>query len=141
MPSKNWIPAALMACVVLAAGIALRADEPLASPYSAAIPEAYALALAGDPLAHRAADHARAGCAPLLRPHAIPSNTRFYGGYWVGGGKPRAGDGPFAHEGTFGWDYTGILFRKRVGLSWWHGQRYQGGRGAYSTDGPRIARE
>lgn len=26
----------------------------------------------------------------------------------------------------------------RVALNWWHGQRYQGGIGAYKIDGPEV---
>lgn len=103
--------------------------------------QALLMALAGNPYAHRGADHCRAGCAMQVRPHAIPSNTRHYGGYWVGGGLPVTGDGPFLDEGTFGWDYFGILFNKRIALNWSHGRRYQGGTGAYKTDGPRIFHE
>lgn len=94
-------------------------------------------ALAGDPYGHRAADHARAGCAMLVRPHAIPSNTRHYGGYQVGGGAPLLGSDPTLDEGAFGWDYFGLTIPKRVALNWTH-RRYQGGTGAYKTDGPRL---
>jgi len=97
-------------------------------------------ALAGDPYGHRGGDHARAGCAMNVRRFAIPSNTRHYGAYLVGGGLPIKGDGPFLDEGTFGWDYAGILFNKRIALNWSHGARYQGGTGAYRTDGPRLQR-
>ena len=71
---------------------------------------------------------------------SIPSNTRHYGGYQVGGGLPVRGDGPMLDEGTFGWDYFGLTFPKRVALNWSHGARYQGGTGAYRTDGPRLQR-
>jgi hypothetical protein len=97
-------------------------------------------ALAGDAYGHRGGDHARAGCAMLIRPHAIPSNTAHYGYYRVGGGVPLLGEGPELHEGSFGWDYIGILFRKRVALNWTHGRRYQGGTENYETDGPRHLR-
>jgi hypothetical protein len=99
--------------------------------------QALLYALAGDPYGHRAAGHRRAGCAMLVRRHAIPSNTPHYGGYWVGGGAPILGSSPYLDEGTFGWDYFGITFRKRVALNWTHG-RHQGGAGAYQTDGPRL---
>jgi len=95
-------------------------------------------ALAGDPYAHRAADQACAGYSMLVRPHAICSNTSHYGGYWVGGGKPYSGASPFSDEGTFSWDYFGVLFTKRVALNWSHGRQYQGGAGAYKTDGPKL---
>jgi hypothetical protein len=109
-------------------------DEELGTPQQ----QALLMALAGVPYGHRAADHARAGCAMLIRPHAIGSNTPHYGGYWVGGGKAVRGEKPFQDEGTFGWDYFGILFTKRIALSWSHGRRYQGGTGAYQTDGPKL---
>jgi hypothetical protein len=95
-------------------------------------------ALGGDPYSHRAAAHARAGCAMNIRPHAIPSNTRHYGGYWVGGGQPIKGRCPSVDEGTFGWDYFGLSFTKRIDLNWSQGRRYQSGTGAYKTDGPRV---
>jgi hypothetical protein len=112
-------------------------DEELGSPRQQALLQA----LGGDPYGHRAAAHAQAGCAMNVRPRAIPSNTRHYGGYWVGGGSPIRGDSPTAEEGTFGWDYFGMTFAKRIDLNWSHGRRYQGGRGAYNTDGPRLQRQ
>ena len=42
-------------------------------------------------------------------------------------------------DGTWGWDETGChLFRRRVILGWSHGRKYQGGTGAYLTDGPVV---
>jgi len=111
-------------------------DEELGTPQQ----QALLTALAGDAYGHRDCDHWRAGYAMDVRRHALPSNTRHYGGYWVGGGLPIKGDGPFLNEGTFGWDYFGILFTKRVDLNWSHGRHYQGGIGAYKTDGPRLQR-
>lgn len=111
-------------------------DEELGSPRQQALLQA----LGGDPYGHRAAAHAQAGCAMNVRSRAIPSNTRHYGGYWVGGGSPIRGDSPTAEEGTFGWDYFGMTFAKRIDLNWNHGRRYQGGMGAYKTDGPRVQR-
>src|SRR5262245_33238849 len=99
--------------------------------------QALLLALAGDPYGVRVADHCRAGWPLLVRPHAIPASTRHYGGYWVGGGVPLFGDSPHLIEGTFGWDYFGAL-NKYIDLNWSHGRRYQGGTGAYRTDGPRL---
>jgi hypothetical protein len=115
---------------------ALTDDELGTSPQQALL-----LALAGDPYRHRACEHQRAGCAMLLRPHAIPSNSCHYGGYWVGGGLPCKGEGPYLNEGTFGWDYFGIIFNKRIALNWSHGARYQGGTGAYKTDGPKLLKQ
>jgi hypothetical protein len=70
---------------------------------------------------------------------AQPSNTPAQIGYYVGGGCPccRHGDPHHVLEGTWGWDWTGFCFHRKVDLLWWHG-RYQGGTGAYKTDGPQI---
>ena len=61
-------------------------------------------------------------------------------GYYVGGGavnrhkaEPRD-----ANDGTWGLDYSGWLIHRHVDLGWWHGRRYQGGPGAYKTDGPKL---
>lgn len=116
------------------------ADEPAISLTSEELstPQQQALlqALAGDPFGHRAVAHARAGCPLNLRPRALPSNTSPYGGYWIGGGQPIKGYCPAAEDGTFGWDYFGLLFTKRIDLNWSQGRRYQGGTDAYKTDGP-----
>jgi hypothetical protein len=113
------------------------ADDELGTPQQQSLLQA----LGGDPYGHMAADHARAGCAMLVRSRAIPSNTRHYGGYWLGGGVPVIGAVPVAEDGTYGWDYFGILFSKRIDLRYSHGHRYQGGTGAYKTDGPRLRHE
>jgi hypothetical protein len=109
-------------------------DEELATPQQLALLNA----LGGDAYGHRHADHYRAGCSMLIRKRAIPSNTHRYGAYWVGGGLPVHGDDPTFEEGTFGWDYFGCLYHRRVVLNWSHGRRYQGGMGAYKTDGPKL---
>ena len=69
----------------------------------------------------------------------LPSDTGRQVGYHVGGGAvaPR-GEPRHDEEGTWGWDYQGWLLRRRVIHNWWHGQRYQGGTGAYKTDGPHF---
>jgi len=97
-------------------------------------------ALNGDAYGHRSGDHAQAGCAMLIRRFEIPSNTAHYGYYRVGGGVPILGDAPMLDEGTFGWDYSGILFNKRVALTWTHGRKFQGGTLGYKPDGPRHLR-
>jgi hypothetical protein len=116
----------------------LCADDrlPPLTPDELSTPQQQALlqALSGDPYGHRAADHARAGCSMLIRPRALPSDTRPYGGYWVGGGQALKGQFPRAEDGTFGWDYFGLLFTKRIDLNWSRKDRYQGGTGAYKTD-------
>lgn len=77
---------------------------------------------------------------PEVHKWAIPSINHKYFGYWVGGGalSRKRGDMPAVDEGTWGWDFKGGLIRRRVDLLWWHGRRYQGGTGAYKTDGPRL---
>lgn len=70
----------------------------------------------------------------------MPSETKGNVGYHVGGGNP------FPHfaeprepdEGTWGWDYQGWCVPRRVINGWWHGRKYQGGTGAYKTDGPKL---
>ena len=94
-------------------------------------------ALAGDPYAHRSEDHARSGCAMLTRPRAIPSETRHYGGYPVGGGVPLRGVPPGPADGTFGWDYFGLTVPKLIALRWSSPARWQGGGGQYRTTGAR----
>jgi hypothetical protein len=85
-------------------------------------------------------EHRRAGFPQETSRRARPSDTGRYTGYTVGGGsvRLRKGDPPLPHEGTWGWDYVGGVFKRRVILNWWHGRRYQGGPGAYQTDGPKI---
>jgi hypothetical protein len=98
------------------------------------------------PLASRAdptdgpCDQARAGNPREVSHFAMPSDTGRYIGYWIGGGCAvrHKADCPNIDEGTWGWDYTGGFFQRRVDLGWWHGRRYQGGVGAYKTEGPRL---
>lgn len=85
--------------------------------------------------------HAIAGWPQCVSPWARPSFGCYEGGYYVGGGAPAHGDYRCAHEGTWGWDYNGRLFNKRIALGWYHGRRAQGGYGAYKSDGPRILPE
>jgi hypothetical protein len=91
-------------------------------------------------LDYRSDAHCRTGWPECIRPRAIPSDTGRYCGYWVGGGAACFGEGRYLDEGTWGWDYMGFCFRKRVALDWWHG-RYQGGAGQYQTDGPKLRHE
>jgi hypothetical protein len=79
----------------------------------------------------------RAGYPRELAHHLEPSTTSGGIGYYVGGGVP------LAHrqlrrrdEGTWGWDETGCHCRTILG--WSRGRKYQGGTGAYATDGPRV---
>jgi hypothetical protein len=77
------------------------------------------------------------GYVPRVARWAQPSDTGHYVGYYVGGGAPWCGSPRYRDEGTWGWDYGGLWLRKRVMLDWFHG-RYQGGTGAYRTDGPQL---
>jgi len=62
-----------------------------------------------------------------------------YTGYYVGGGDPiHLGRGRCSTEGTWGWDYSGACFSRRVQLGWWSRPKLQGGTGRYEPDGPRI---
>jgi hypothetical protein len=64
-------------------------------------------------------------------------NSHFIG-YYVGGGRACGGTPRCCTEGTWGWDYQGWVLPRRVLLYWSHGRRYQGGIGAYKTDGPHV---
>ena len=91
------------------------------------------------------AGHEEEGGTSLFRRwlKPIPSDTGHYIGYYVGGGngRPKKAESRRDDEGTWGWDYQGWLILPRVILGWWHGQKYQGGTGAYKTDGPRLFKE
>jgi hypothetical protein len=69
-----------------------------------------------------------------LEPSVTPGGI----GYHVGGGVPWGhGEGRRRDDGTWGWDETGTQhFRLRNILGWSGGRKYQGGTGAYRTDGP-----
>lgn len=112
-----------------------QADPPERLPPPALFPEEAGTIPAAD-----LSDPHRAGNPHWLFRWAIPSDTGSYVGYQVGGGCPRPlrAEAPYDHEGTWGWDYQGWLFPRRVILGWWHGRRYQGGTGAYKTDGPSL---
>jgi hypothetical protein len=82
----------------------------------------------------------RAGHPQELSIFARPSDNGGFLGYYLGGGclSRRKAEPPTPDEGTWGWDFTGRWFTRRVDLGWWHGRRYQGGSGAYKTDGPKL---
>ena len=84
----------------------------------------------------------RAGYPHCVSMLAIPSNTCAYDGYFVGGGA--LGVGKYCRcedQGTWGWDYFGRCFSRRVRLGWTHPPREQGGAGNYQPDGPRPCEE
>jgi hypothetical protein len=78
------------------------------------------------------------GTLPAVRKHAAPSDTGSYIGYYVGGGVPVCGEPRHPDEGTWGWDYSGCYFHRCVVLFWTHGRLYQGGMGAYKSEGPKL---
>jgi len=86
----------------------------------------------------------RAGYPQALAGHLEPSTAPGGIGYYVGGGVPIGhkhfqDEGRTREDGTWGWDETGgVHGRRRVILGWSHGRRYQGGTGAYRTDGPVV---
>ena len=79
----------------------------------------------------------RTGSPSQVACYARPSDTPQYVGYYVGGGSAVGGTHRSCNEGTWGWDYGGCFFPHRVLLYWSH-WRYQGGTGAYRTEGPRV---
>ncbi len=80
----------------------------------------------------------RAGHPLWLSAQAAPTITPAYVGYYVGGGSAHGGEPRRWEEGTWGWDYEGTHFLRRVPLFWSHGARNQGGTGSYRTDGRHI---
>lgn len=80
----------------------------------------------------------RAGYASKVAWWARPSESSAFAAYRVGGGQLAGGSGPSGDQGTWGWDYRGGLFPRRTILNWSNGPRYQGGTGAYRTDGPHV---
>ena len=97
---------------------------------------AYSAAVA----AGQSCDYQSGSCCEPSR-FARPSDTGRYIGYYVGGGSARRGEERLPSEGVWGWDYGGFHFVPRIDLLWNHGSRYQGGTGAYKTDGPRFLEE
>ena len=84
--------------------------------------------------------HKRAGCPEIVSKRAVQTYTSNYQGYYVGGGSSkRSADPRMSIEGTYGLDYQGPRWLpRRVALGWWHGRKYQGGTGAYKTEGPHV---
>ena len=78
----------------------------------------------------------RAGHPDCIAPCAAPSVTPAYIGYYVGGGSPKKGMPPGPEQGTWGWDYSGRCFHRRICLLW--NCRHQAGTGAYKAEGPHL---
>jgi hypothetical protein len=77
----------------------------------------------------------RTGWPSTVSRWARPSESADDVGYFVGGSRVCGGMPPGPQEGTWGWDYCGHFFSKRIMLGW--GQRpHLGAPGTYKTDGP-----
>ena len=103
----------------------------------------FALVAGGSAIAQvpdESAGHEHLGHWPEVSHWAHPSDTGAYVGYQVGGGAHsyHKAEPAWPSDGTWGWDYQGRFFKRRIILGWWHGRRYQGGVGAYRTDGPIV---
>lgn len=128
----------MLVASVVATG-ALRGEETAfdAAPIIDRSPTRGALWAAASP-----ADQARAGCPQSVRPHAGRALGPGRVGYYVGGGAVVKGDrrDP-ARDGTWGLDYQPRILPRLVDLQWNRGTKYQGGQGAYRTDGPKLRHE
>jgi hypothetical protein len=93
---------------------------------------AVSAALRADERCDTSGYHGRVAC------WALPTNTKAYTGYYVGGGQAVGGSGRYTDEGTWGWDYRGLVLPSRVALWFNHGARYQGGGGSYKVDGHPV---
>lgn len=132
---NRWTGIALLVAGLVATGV-LRAEEtqPGSTPVVDKSPTRGALWATTT-----AADHVRAGCPQSVRPHARPSRGPGGVGYYVGGGAALHGEGRDPQEeGTWGLDYQPWVLPRIVALQWHHGRKYQGGQGAYRTDGPKL---
>jgi hypothetical protein len=90
---------------------------------------------------HVCIDHLhRSGHPETQGRFAKPSLNQHYSFGYVGGGAAFRGEPRFADEGTWGVDYSGILFKKRTWLPWLHGHREPRHDGSYETDGPHLLR-
>lgn len=88
---------------------------------------------------HGCVDHFhRTGHPETQSKFAKPSLNKHYSFGYVGGGAAFHGEPRYSNEGTWGVDYSGILFTKRTWLSWLHGQRSSRHDGSYQTDGPHL---
>jgi hypothetical protein len=80
----------------------------------------------------------RSGYQGKVAWYALPTFTRAYTGYFVGGGQAVGGSGRCTQDGTWGTDYRGLLLPSCVNLRWSNGDSYQGGGGTYKADGHPV---
>ncbi len=86
----------------------------------------------------------RAGYPQSIACWAVPSDTGAYCGYPVGGGCSCHHFGRLPNpqcDGTWGWDYCGRCFARKVFLLWWCNPHEQGGRGQYQPEGPNFVEQ
>ena len=132
MRCRNWIAAGLVALGLSAypmSGTILAGDDEHVHEHSH-----------GHPKSTEATPHTirQAGYPHEVGPFAMESYNEHYSGGYVGGGNLFGGHGSCAHVGTWGWDYTPFRpMSQKIFLRWSNGRRYQGGTGAYATDGPK----
>jgi hypothetical protein len=134
----TW-PIAVLSVVALVIVTPASAQNPLGEPPIHPVHHERGTAPAGKPRWIPHTDE-RAGYPRALAHHLEPSSTSGGIGYYVGGGLPLHHSQPRRRdEGTWGWDETGWhRHRRRTVLGWSRGRKYQGGTGAYATDGPRL---
>jgi hypothetical protein len=140
MPSLRWWLNALFLVVGLSVPGAARAQDSAAPEHPT--PVHHHNRGTPPPGKPRAIPHSddRAGFPRDFAHHLEPSATSGGIGYYVGGGVP-LGNRQLRRrdEGTWGWDETGWhRHRRRTILGWSRGRKYQGGTGAYATDGPHL---
>ena len=70
--------------------------------------------------------------------YALPTFTRAYTGYYVGGSRAFGGSGRCPEDGTWGIDYRGLLLPSRVNLWWNYGERHERSGGTYKADGHPV---
>ncbi len=149
--SWRWRMVAGLAAMAAVSTTAARAQDEESRPHPFQFFKRYHLNKEGKPVRGKPRDipytFDRAGHPQMLAERTAPSNTPNGIGYYVGGSvpfylrhKPRfEGAHRAPDDGTWGWDETGgFHLRHRNILGYSHGLRYQGGGGAYRTDGPVV---
>ena len=142
---EHLVLQALLSVLVLAAGVTRVRPRP-----APAMPPAFRTVFTEEgtppPGKPRSIPHTdeRAGYPRSLAKHLEPSTTPGGIGYYVGGGVPFGHGQAERRDATRG-PGAGTRPAARISaaasiLGWSHGRKYQGGTGAYRTDGPVVAR-